>query len=501
MLALLPHSSIRSLVHSLGVVIPLALVACGTSASPGSASGSATDVSREEIVGGTKDTTHSAVVALLLEDPSQSNSFGACSGSVVKVDNGTGYVLTAAHCCGGESSSPNIRPTIVVIANDYGNYIQDLGNTNPAAPAYPVVASSVQYDPAYDGQVHDFCMLQFTGAPASQPTIQLPSANDGVTKGASVEFVGYGVTSGGGNNQNSARYHVTSNVDQSVTSSIIKYSEGQSGQGGPCEGDSGGPALFPAGVSQTQQVVVGVTSYGDPSCSSYGVSSRTSAAIGTNGFITQYLAGTSTGGTPGGSTSGGTGGTTTACGSCQQQATSVGGACYSQIQTCQGNNDCVTLINCLQNCSDDTCSQACASASQAGVSDYTAVTDCLCGTGCGTECATECGNSTGGSTGSSNDGGTSTKTDGGKGSDGGSSSSSGSGSVDDTSGTSSGSTTKKDGGTSGNGATTTTTVSTGGCSVTSAGTSSSGSSNGLALGILGAALVLGSRRRGKNTKH
>ena len=316
---------------------------------------------RSAIIGGTTDTTHSAVVAILAD--AGGNSFDECSGSIVQVKNGVGYVLTAAHCCGGEPTNPNISPSIIVEASDYGPYEADIGNSNPAAPAYPVIPGSIAWDKGYTTSnqlAYDFCMLQFSGASASTPVLNLPtSTSDGLSVGVSVEYVGFGITSetqSGMNN--SLRYHVTSTVDQQVTSLVIKYSEG-GGRGGPCSGDSGGPALLPAGAAQSSQTVVATTSYGDVNCASYGVSMRVSSETGPNGFITQYLAGNIDAGS-----SAGDAGVNSQCDSCEMNVTSVNGACYNQVQACENNTDCNNFAGCLNNCAanDNTCVQNCADA-------------------------------------------------------------------------------------------------------------------------------------------
>ena len=103
-------------------------------------------------------------------------------------------------------------------------------------------------------------MLQFN-APAGTAVIPVAMGNDGLTLGETVEYVGFGTTQ---NNQNNTlREHASAPVDQAVNANWFQYSEGGATHiGGPCEGDSGGPALLPAGVPQAQQTVVGTTSYG-----------------------------------------------------------------------------------------------------------------------------------------------------------------------------------------------------------------------------------------------
>src|ERR1019366_8365821 len=144
---------------------------------------------------------------------------------------------------------------------------------------------------------------------------------------------------------NSARNHVTAVVDQQVTSLVIQYSEGGA-VGGPCEGDSGGPALLPAGAAQSTQTVVATTSYGDATCASFGVSSRVSSEIGPTGFITQYLNGNWDAGS---AVPPDDAGATTACDSCIMNVTSLGGACYTQVTTCENSSTCGALLTCLNN--------------------------------------------------------------------------------------------------------------------------------------------------------
>src|SRR5207245_824748 len=105
-------------------------------------------------------------------------------------------------------------------------------------------------------------MLQFN-APANANVIPVPQpGQDGVAIGTQLEHVGFGVTDNNGSN--SQRRHGTSTLDQGLDALTL-----QSSQGGPsnipgvCEGDSGGPALVPAGAAQSQQMVVGTTSFGN----------------------------------------------------------------------------------------------------------------------------------------------------------------------------------------------------------------------------------------------
>jgi hypothetical protein len=281
--------SLRSCLPALALLV----VGCGGSDAP----------PREAVVRaaggiayGSTDTLHTAVVAVLA--PESSPYLQECTGSIVKVDvaAGQGYVLTAAHCCN------QYVPNVVVAANDYAPSDGYVFGGIPQAPAYPVVRGSVWYDAAFGptqayGIVHDFCMLRFSGATSSTPVLALPPASgDGLSLGASVEHIGFGETDSGGN---STRITGTDAVNLELAPPVFQYGQGGSGHvPGTCAGDSGGPALFPAGVAQAQQTVVGVTSYGNnTTCAqvTYGGAMRVVSEMGPGGFISSYLAGTPTG--------------------------------------------------------------------------------------------------------------------------------------------------------------------------------------------------------------
>jgi MYXO-CTERM domain-containing protein len=347
----------------------LALAACAEPESPSveePASGAA------RIVYGTADTTHTAVVALLNPDH---GGYDECSGTIVQVCNGVASVLTAAHCCN------STQPTTVVMASDYNVGVQYIGSANPPPPTYAVIASSVQWDHSYNGNssspIDDFCMLQFN-APANTAVIPVAVGNDNLTLGTTVEYSGFGTTQ---NNQNNTlREHASAPVDQDVTANYFQYSEGGSTHiGGPCEGDSGGPALLPAGAPQDQQFVVGTTSYGDANCRQYGVSMRVTSQTAPGGFISSYL-GTCQGGTTTTSTTASTTTTTTTT-----TASSTGSGAVCEHTLCalggplpDGCHPCVTAV-CMHDpaCCTDAWDQTCAD----DVALYCAGESCSPGTG------------------------------------------------------------------------------------------------------------------------
>ena len=129
---------------------------------------------------------------------------------------GIGSVLTAAHCCN------QTQPSIVVLSNDYSGSVQYISSSSPQAPAYAVIAGSVQWDMNYNGNatapIDDFCMLQFN-APANTPVIPVAMGTDSLTLGDMVEYVGFGLdqqdeANPNGPNTNTKRLHGTAPVDQ-----------------------------------------------------------------------------------------------------------------------------------------------------------------------------------------------------------------------------------------------------------------------------------------------
>ena len=214
-------------------------------------------VRRAPIMFGKPDTTHPAVVAVLGQS-------SLCTGTIIATKGAHAYVLTAAHCVQGDP------PQEIVIGKDI----------NQPSATFAVIGSS--YDPAYDGDTHDFGMVKFSfaGKPAPPVIPVLLPADDAIHPGDDLVFVGYGVTES--TQDNSIRNVVKGKVS-SLDGKTISYGQ-QAGLGGPCNGDSGGPSLS---VVNGVEHVSGTTSYGDPDCLQFGVSMRVSSAV--SGFIQPFI--------------------------------------------------------------------------------------------------------------------------------------------------------------------------------------------------------------------
>ncbi len=314
---------------------------------------------REAIINGTKDQTHTAVVALL-------GQFSECTGTVFSVDaaNQVAYVLSAGHCV-NEPGSPADPPQEARLGNDYNN----------PQTVYPVT-NYVAHPNWPQNDNYDFSIITISWANKPQPpSIPLiTAAQDNLGPGSTVDFVGYGITSINGPGQNnSIRYHVQGQLDQ-VTTTYVHYNQSNSGQyangAGPCSGDSGGPALYNVGGTE---VVAAVTSRGDQNCNIEGFSSRVSNVLD---WINTCI--------NGGDCAMG-GGVT--CDQCAQTETNSGGACASAWDACLNDNDCLAFVQCLQPCQTQACVDQCVQDNPNGVAGYQATLDCLCTTGCPVECA------------------------------------------------------------------------------------------------------------------
>lgn len=247
---------------------------------------------------------HDAVVAL--HDRTSSGSVYTtpfCSGTLVTNQ----VVVTAAHCVTTGSGGTSSAGSIAV-------YVGDDPSVDLASHVYTV--SEVQRHPSYSTSTlyNDIAVLRLS-SPISEgyaPVSHLPSslAITSADIGSTMNFAGFGY-------QETGAYGDKMQIDLPLgalgcgvsgcpssgsTSTQVSYS--QTGGYGPCSGDSGGPMFINRGGTV---YLAGVTSYGDASCTRYGVSTKVDYYQSwIDGFI-----GTGSGG--GGEDTGG-GGTTTCTG-------------------------------------------------------------------------------------------------------------------------------------------------------------------------------------------
>ena len=231
---------------------------------------------------------HDAVVALHTRFGSRVLSSPFCSGTLIAED----VVLTAGHCVASGGG--------VVSASRVAVYVGDDPSVDLADHTYTV--SNIEQHPDYNNSTltGDLALVFLDSAVTeAAPVAHLPSSQGftSADEGSDLNFAGFGTTETGS-------YGVKLQVDvplDSVWSSQIYYRQPTS-TGGPCTGDSGGPAF----ITRSGTVYVGgITSYGDANCRFYGVSTRVDSY---DSWIGGYV--TTTGGDTGGDTGGGTGGDT-----------------------------------------------------------------------------------------------------------------------------------------------------------------------------------------------
>jgi len=211
------------------------------------------------IINGSPDynPAHKAVVAL---------SFGdyMCTGTLISSD----VILTAGHCVEGFGPSA---------------YTVYFGNNLSSSDMRYV--SEVKLHPHYNAQTitNDIAMLRLSSAPPAgvEPVPYLPHSM-GIMQADldnPLEFVGFGQTE---TYSTGVKLTVTNDLDWICTTPggcIVGAGYGASenticedqSPGGPCHGDSGGPAFV---VRSGQEYVAGVTSYGDQYCQYFGCSTK-----------------------------------------------------------------------------------------------------------------------------------------------------------------------------------------------------------------------------------
>ncbi|MDB4965144.1 MAG: peptidase and chymotrypsin/Hap [Myxococcales bacterium] len=224
-----------------------AVLSCLTAAACQRAS---VDSTGSAIRNGSPTTDHPAVVAVAVARSACGARFiPACTGVLVAPR----VVLTAAHC---------------VLGADVNRYEVYFGSDASGGGA--ILRGSARRHPAYDPATHDF---DFGAVLLDEPATAapLPIATRLPDVGATLTLVGFGVVEVTGAPDGLKR------AGTATLSAIEPYDLRMTPSPSiTCSGDSGGPVLAtdPAGV----EVVVGISSWGDSACVSFGVAGRTDAA-------------------------------------------------------------------------------------------------------------------------------------------------------------------------------------------------------------------------------
>jgi hypothetical protein len=323
---------------------------------------------QDPIYGGTADTTHDAIMALL---HIERMSAGSCTGTTIAKQGSSGILLTAAHCVVAIDASGNV---VVPLQQDNPDSLEVVPGVDwiagfDASKTFGV--GEIKVHPQYDGTVDspfDIAVVRYLGTTAATQVIPaLSAAEDTLMIGTSVTLYGYGKTE---TNDNNTQRRKVDKLIQNLNAFQILYDQ-RDGKGS-CQGDSGGPSIVqtPGG-----ERVAATTSYGDQDCTQAGVSVRVSSAASfLDGVLSSIPAKLS-------------------CTDCRTASVGPMSPCFSQRAACAGNTPCGLFFNCAAPCQDSACYAACATKNPAGAKASDALAECECTTACATECAndTSCG--------------------------------------------------------------------------------------------------------------
>lgn len=262
----------------------LACLSLGACSPVGKTVDSSEDTSREDgIIGGTVDHGDPSVVLMKAES---GNTGWWCTGTVIAKR----LVLTAAHCV--EDAGPGTKMRVMF------GYDESQGKASDY-----VQVKEWHHDPKYMATNniaagHDAAVLILaTDAPAPvQPINHQPLT--AAMKGSPVHVVGFGNNNGQSGTGAGLKREIFTTLT-SLEQGVVNI--GHAGQT-TCQGDSGGPSFMKIGGVD---VVVGITSYGEMGCISYGSSTRVDLAAA---WIDPFIAANGGGDDPGGTGGSGTGG-------------------------------------------------------------------------------------------------------------------------------------------------------------------------------------------------
>jgi secreted trypsin-like serine protease len=251
----------------------VALAALGACSSPDAAP--PLGQAQQPIVRGQLDREHPQVMLL-------ANQSGfVCSGTLVHVQDRTGFLLTAAHCVTEEEEGAAPLPAeqfVVIAGNDF------------RASSATFAVDAIHVHPGYDGAfaADDVALAQLDLGDAVPPAVIPPLSpqEDTLVLNDPLLLVGYGQTEQVVDN--SVRRRVTRHID-GLDDDLIVYSQ-QDGRG-TCFGDSGGPGLVEVrGEERVASVTSGGVDAGERCSGGFGVGMRVSSYAA---FIDSVLSGQS----------------------------------------------------------------------------------------------------------------------------------------------------------------------------------------------------------------
>lgn len=220
----------------------------------------------QPILGGTQATVgqYPSVVAIEVGG-------GLCTGTLIDKD----WVLTAAHCLAG------VSPTGARVHFGTVNLTKSGGNIVTSAAVYP--------KPTFNESAlgsNDIGLIKLSKSVTDIAPLPVNLYANQAPIGVHVTMVGFGATGAGATGSVGVEY-----VVEQTSTSCAAYSEmdanllcfNQTSGTGKCNGDSGGPSFAMINGRMTQ---VGITSFGDNNCTSFGADTRTDAE---KAYLLQYI--------------------------------------------------------------------------------------------------------------------------------------------------------------------------------------------------------------------